>query len=55
MKKLQRKKIIMIREQNIHTIKIAVALDASFNFYYKENLDMLRKKGAATYFFQSFK
>ena len=38
-------------EQNINTIKIAVALDSSFNFYYKENLDMLQKKGAQLIFF----
>jgi len=49
--KATKKKNINDREQNIHTIKIAVALDASFNFYYKENLDMLQKKGAQLIFF----
>lgn len=32
-------------------IKIAVALDNSFNFYYQENLDILQKKGAKLIFF----
>src|SRR5918993_446578 len=32
-------------------IKIAVALDNSFNFYYQENLDILKKKGAQLIFF----
>src|ERR671912_390013 len=32
-------------------IKIAVALDNSFNFYYQENLDILQKKGAQLIFF----
>ena len=32
-------------------IKIAVALDNSFNFYYQENLDILQKKGAQLVFF----
>ena len=31
--------------------KIAVALDESFNFYYKENLDSLRREGATLEFF----
>jgi cobyrinic acid a,c-diamide synthase len=33
------------------TVKIAVALDHSFNFYYQENLDMLLRKGAELDFF----
>jgi cobyrinic acid a,c-diamide synthase len=33
------------------SIKIAVALDNSFNFYYQENLDALQKKGAELIFF----
>ena len=49
--KVTKKKNINDKEQNTHTIKIAVALDASFNFYYKENLDMLQKKGAQLVFF----
>jgi cobyrinic acid a,c-diamide synthase len=32
-------------------IKIAIALDNSFNFYYQENLDILQKKGAQLVFF----
>ncbi|MDE1829920.1 MAG: hydrogenobyrinic acid a,c-diamide synthase (glutamine-hydrolyzing) [Thaumarchaeota archaeon] len=31
--------------------RIAVALDESFNFYYKENLDSLRREGASLEFF----
>jgi len=31
--------------------KIAVALDESFNFYYKENIDSLRREGATLEFF----
>ena len=49
--KVTKKKNINDGEQKDHTIKIAVALDASFNFYYKENLDMLQKKGAQLVFF----
>ncbi len=32
-------------------VKIAVALDESFNFYYQENLDSLRRAGASIEFF----
>jgi len=49
--KLIKKKIDNNINQNIQTIKIAVALDASFNFYYQQNLDILQKKGAQLIFF----
>ena len=49
--KLTKKKIDNNINQNIQTIKIAVALDASFNFYYQQNLDILQKKGAQLIFF----
>jgi len=49
--KITKKKIDNIRDQNIPTIKIAVALDESFNFYYQQNLDILQKKGAHLIFF----
>jgi cobyrinic acid a,c-diamide synthase len=49
--KLTNKKIDNNINQNIQTIKIAVALDASFNFYYQQNLDILQKKGAQLIFF----
>lgn len=48
---VRKKKIDTGKEQNIQSIKIAVALDESFNFYYQENLDTLQKKGAQLIFF----
>ena len=48
---VRKKKIHTGKEQNIQSIKIAVALDESFNFYYQENLDTLQKKGAQLIFF----
>lgn len=47
----KKKKLANIKDQNIQTTKIAVALDESFNFYYQENLDILQKKGAQLIFF----
>ena len=49
--KLTKKKIDNSRDHNIQTIKIAVALDESFNFYYQQNLDILQKMGAHLIFF----
>ncbi|MGZ5490970.1 MAG: cobyrinate a,c-diamide synthase [Nitrososphaeraceae archaeon] len=49
--KVRKKKIDTGKEQNMQSIKIAVALDESFNFYYQENLDTLQKKGAQLIFF----
>ena len=49
--KVRTKKIDPVIEQNMQSIKIAVALDESFNFYYQENLDTLQKKGAQLIFF----
>ncbi|MGE0243047.1 MAG: cobyrinate a,c-diamide synthase [Nitrososphaeraceae archaeon] len=37
--------------KNLKDIKIAVALDSSFNFYYQENLDALQQNGANLLFF----
>ena len=48
---VRKKKIDTGKEQNKQSIKIAVALDESFNFYYQENLDTLQKKGAQLIFF----
>ena len=48
---VRKKKIDTGKEQNNQSIKIAVALDESFNFYYQENLDTLQKKGAQLIFF----
>lgn len=48
---VRKKKIDTGKEQNTQSIKIAVALDESFNFYYQENLDTLQKKGAQLIFF----
>jgi cobyrinic acid a,c-diamide synthase len=49
--KVRKKKIDTGKEKNIQSIKIAIALDESFNFYYQENLDILQKKGAQLVFF----
>lgn len=49
--KLTKKKMDNSRDHNIQTIKIAVALDESFNFYYQQNLDILQKMGAHLIFF----
>jgi cobyrinic acid a,c-diamide synthase len=49
--KVRKEKIDTSKEKNIQRIKIAVALDESFNFYYQENLDILQKKGAELIFF----
>jgi cobyrinic acid a,c-diamide synthase len=49
--KITKKKIEKRTEYHIQTIKIAVALDASFNFYYQQNLDTLQKMGAQLIFF----
>ncbi|HXV66558.1 MAG TPA: cobyrinate a,c-diamide synthase [Nitrosopumilaceae archaeon] len=42
-----------LQEKPKHKVKcsIAVALDSSFNFYYKDNLDALRREGAQLKFF----
>ena len=49
-KKTLKKKDKTIKQQP-KNLKIAVALDNSFNFYYQENLDILQKKGAELIFF----
>ncbi|HET7642152.1 MAG TPA: cobyrinate a,c-diamide synthase [Nitrososphaeraceae archaeon] len=40
-----------VSNKNPKKIKIAVALDSSFNFYYQENLDALQQNGAKLLFF----
>jgi cobyrinic acid a,c-diamide synthase len=45
------KKKDKINKQQSKNLKIAVALDNSFNFYYQENLDILQKKGVELIFF----
>ncbi|NOJ28984.1 MAG: cobyrinic acid a,c-diamide synthase [Nitrososphaeraceae archaeon] len=51
-KKIERFKV-KINNVNYNAVvtKIAVALDASFNFYYPDNLDILRRYGAEIEFF----
>jgi len=51
--KLKKSKYIAIakRSKPISKLKIAVALDNSFNFYYNENLNSLRNLGAELTFF----
>ena len=45
------KKINKTNKQQPKNLKIAIALDNSFNFYYQENLDILQKIGAELVFF----
>jgi len=40
---------------NKQKISIAVALDSSFNFYYRDNLEALKREGAALKFFSPLK
>jgi len=42
---------IPIKKEKKNKITIAVALDESFNFYYEDNLDILRRMGAVLEFF----
>ena len=38
------------KESNEKKIKISIALDKSFNFYYKDNLEILQKKARIEFF-----
>ncbi len=44
-----------VQKQKKPTVTIAVALDSSFNFYYQDNLDALRREGAVLEFFSPVK
>lgn len=37
-------------KENLNKIKISIALDKSFNFYYKDNLDIIQKKTNVEFF-----
>lgn len=51
LKKLKYTEIVKKSEPSISKLKIGVALDNSFNFYYNENLNSLRNLGAEITFF----
>jgi cobyrinic acid a,c-diamide synthase len=51
LKKLNFTEIVKKSEPSISKLKIGVALDSSFNFYYNENLNSLRNLGAEITFF----
>ncbi len=44
------KEIHNIKESNLNKIKISIALDKSFNFYYKDNIEILQKKAKIEFF-----
>jgi len=46
------RKITFVKTHDkVRIVKIAIALDNSFNFYYRDNIDMLRKLGVEIEFF----
>src|SRR6476661_1424750 len=44
------KEIHNIKESNLNKIKISIALDKSFNFYYKDNIEIIQKKAKIEFF-----
>jgi cobyrinic acid a,c-diamide synthase len=44
------KEIDNIKKSNLNKIKISIALDKSFNFYYKDNIEILQKKAKIEFF-----
>lgn len=49
--KIKEKDASIFAQDKAATVKIAIARDAAFNFYYEENLELLKAKGAELSFF----
>lgn len=49
--KIKEKDASIFAKDKAATVKIAIARDAAFNFYYEENLELLKAKGAELSFF----